>query len=87
MYSNPNLGCLVVELTRRAGDAFEFNEIRERLAKALGDLISGAEDMKAVASKCVEGSIAFDSTRPSDKHGLLKSLRRTRNWHRMINCA
>ncbi|CAM9642585.1 unnamed protein product [Laminaria digitata] len=51
VYSNPNLGCLVVELTRRAGDAFEFNRIRESLANALGDLISGAEDVKAIASK------------------------------------
>lgn len=62
VYSNPNLGCLVVELTRRAGDAFEFTRIRESLANALGDLISCAEDVKAIASKCVEGSIAFGST-------------------------
>ncbi|CAM9381625.1 unnamed protein product [Ectocarpus sp. 4 AP-2014] len=51
VYSNPNLGCHVVELTRRAGDAFTFNEIREILAKDLGSMISGAADVKAIASK------------------------------------
>ncbi|CAB1099358.1 unnamed protein product [Ectocarpus sp. CCAP 1310/34] len=51
VYSSPNLGCHVVELTRRAGDAFAFNEIRETLAKALGSMISGAADVKAIASK------------------------------------
>lgn len=53
VYSNSKLGCLVVELTRRAGDAFEFNKLRENLAKELGSIISGAGDVKAVASKCV----------------------------------
>lgn len=51
VYSSPDLGCLVVELTRRAGDAFMFNELRENLAKQLGPIISGAADVKAVASK------------------------------------
>lgn len=53
VYSSPDLGCLVVELTRRAGDAFKFSELREDLAKQLGPIISGAADVKAIASKCV----------------------------------
>lgn len=53
VYASPNLGCHVVELTRRAGDAFTFNEIREILARDLGSMISGAADVKAIASKCV----------------------------------
>lgn len=53
VYSSSELGCLVVELTRRAGDAFKFNELRENLAKQLGPIISGAADVKAIASKCV----------------------------------
>lgn len=83
VYLNPNLGCLVVELTRRAGDAFKFNTIRESLAKALGDLISGAEDMKTIASKCVEESIVFDSAHVCDNHGLVQSLRPTRISNRI----
>lgn len=60
VYSSPELGCLVVELTRRGGDAFKFNELRENLAKQLGPIISGAADVKAIASKCVHGvPIAF----------------------------
>eukprot|EP00752_Nemacystus_decipiens_P017568 g15743.t1 len=51
VYSSPELGCLVVELTRRAGDAFKFNELRENLAKQLGAIISGAADVNAIASK------------------------------------
>lgn len=82
VYSNPNLGFLVVELTRRAGDAFKFNTIREDLAEKLGDLISGADDMKAIASKCVEGCIAFDSACLCDNHGLVKCLRPTRISYR-----
>ena len=73
VYSNPNLGCLVVELTRRAGDAFKFNTIREDLAKALGDLISGTEDLKAIASKCVEESILFVSAFLCNNHGLVQT--------------
>lgn len=51
VYSSPDLGCLVLELTRRAGDAFKFSELRENLAKQLGSVISGADDVKAIASK------------------------------------
>eukprot|EP00904_Undaria_pinnatifida_P011192 jgi/Undpi1/7202/HiC_scaffold_22.g09676.m1 len=51
VYSNPNLeDVLVVELTRRAGDAFEFTKIRENLAEEMGELISSSEDVKAIAS-------------------------------------
>lgn len=53
VYSSPNLRCHVVEFTRRAGDAFTFNEIRETLAKDLGSMISGAADVNAIASKYV----------------------------------
>lgn len=53
VYSSPKLGCLVVGLTRRSGDAFKFNELRENLAKELGSIISGAADVKAIAKKCV----------------------------------
>lgn len=52
IYSNTNLGCLVVELTRRTGDAFEFNAVRENLAQGLGGVISGAADIEAIASRC-----------------------------------
>lgn len=48
-----NHGCLVIELTRRAGDAFEFNAVRENLAQGLGGVISGAADIEAIASRCV----------------------------------
>ncbi|CAM9347030.1 unnamed protein product [Pylaiella littoralis] len=51
VYSSPKLGCLVVGLTRRSGDAFKFNELRENLAKELGSIISGAADVKAIAKK------------------------------------
>lgn len=44
-------GCLVVELIRHAGDAFVFNELRENLARMLGNAISGADDVKAIASR------------------------------------
>lgn len=53
VYSSPELGCLVVDLTRRTGDAFKFNELRENLAKELGPIVSGAADINAMASKCV----------------------------------
>lgn len=51
MYANKELGCLVVELIRRAGDAFEFNDVRKNLARELGSVVSGAEDVKALASR------------------------------------
>lgn len=91
VYSNPNLeDVLVVELTRRAGDAFEFMKIREKLAKKMGESISGAGDVKAIASMCVEASMAIDSTCSRDEYRLVKSLRvsapyqmfsKTKNWH------
>ena len=58
VYSNPKLGCLVVELTRRAGDAFEFNTVRDKLGQELGSVISGAADVKAIASRCVQMKFA-----------------------------
>lgn len=61
VYSSPMLGCLVVELTRRSGDAFKFKELRENLTTELGSIISGAADVKAIARKCVdEVSITFE---------------------------
>lgn len=54
VYSSKDLGCLVVELVRRAGDAFAFNSVREELARELAGVISGAADVEAIASKrCV----------------------------------
>lgn len=53
MYANKELGCLVVELIRRAGDAFAFNDVRKNLARELGSVVSGAEDVKALASRYV----------------------------------
>lgn len=53
VYSSKELGCLVVELTRRAGDAFVFNDARENLARELAGVISGAADVKAIANRCV----------------------------------
>lgn len=58
VYSSPKLGCLVVELTRRSGDAFKFNEVRENLATDLGSIVSGAADVKAIARKCVDRVLA-----------------------------
>lgn len=51
VYSNPKLGCLVVEVIRRAGDAFDFNDLREDLVQELEGVISGAADLKAIAIK------------------------------------
>lgn len=91
VYSNPNLeDVLVVELTRRAGDAFEFTKIRENLAEEMGELISSSEDVKAIASMCVEGSMAIDSACQRDDYRLVKRLsvsaphqiyRGTESWH------
>lgn len=53
VYVDKTLGCLVVELTRRAGDAFKFNTVREDLAQGLDGVISGAADVEAIASRCV----------------------------------
>lgn len=66
VYSSSKLGCLVVELTRRAGDAFKFSELRENLAKQLGPIISGAADVKAIASKCVPTQELHPSTPPPE---------------------
>lgn len=51
VYSDPKLRCLVVDLTRRAGDAFYFKELREELTKALGSTISSDADIKAIARR------------------------------------
>ncbi|CAM9672933.1 unnamed protein product [Hapterophycus canaliculatus] len=51
VYSSHEAGCLVVELTRRAGDAFKYNELRGTLAKELGSIVSSAADVAAMASK------------------------------------
>lgn len=63
VYSNPKLGCLVVELIRRAGDAFEFNNLREDLAQELEGVISGAADVKAVASRWVMQGLKYPCSR------------------------
>lgn len=51
VYSDPKLRCLVVELTRRAGDAFYFKEVREELTQALGSTISSDADIKAITRR------------------------------------
>lgn len=51
VYSDPKLRCLVVELTRRAGDAFYFKQVREKLTEALGSTISSDADIKAIARR------------------------------------
>lgn len=62
VYASPEVGCLVVELTRRAGDAFKYNEFRESLAKELGSIVSSAADVVAMASKCVLRFCGVDAT-------------------------
>lgn len=53
VYADKALGCLVVELIRRTGDAFEFKAVRETLARDLGGVISSAADVQAIARRYV----------------------------------
>lgn len=72
VYASPEVGCLVVELTRRAGDAFKFKELREDLAKELGSIVSSAADVVAMASKYVMTfcALAHDGRCVTDPPGL-----------------
>ena len=42
---------LVVELTRRSGDVFDFKDLRENLAQNLGNSISSSADVKVIARR------------------------------------
>lgn len=65
VYSSKEAGCLVMELVRRAGDVFDFTNMRNNLVQQLGSNISSSADVLAMASRSVcHADVCPDVTSP-----------------------